>query len=58
MAPTILIKFCALIVHSKPNNMTLLAFPGKFPETGKKYRPISNFPPSPNAGPKPSHQYR
>ena len=29
MAPTILTKFCGFIVHSKPNNMTLSAFPGK-----------------------------
>ena len=35
MVPTILIKFCAFILHSKPYNMTLSAFPGKFPETGK-----------------------
>ena len=37
MVPTILIKFYAFIVHSKPNNMTLSAFPGKIPETGKIY---------------------
>ena len=37
MAPTILIKFCGLVVHSKHNNMTLSAFPGKIPETGKIY---------------------
>ena len=35
MAPTKLIKFCGVIVHSKPNNMTLSAFPGKIPETRK-----------------------
>ena len=37
MAPTILIKFCEFIVglYSKPNSMTLSAFPGKFPETIK-----------------------
>ena len=35
MAPTIFIKFCEFIVHSKPNNMTLSAFPGKIPETRK-----------------------
>ena len=29
MATTNLIKFCGFIVHSKPNNMTLSAFPGK-----------------------------
>ena len=33
MALTILIKCCGFIVHSKPNNMTLSAFPGKIPET-------------------------
>ena len=37
MVPTILFKFCGFIVHSKHNNMTLSAFPGKIPETGKKY---------------------
>ena len=31
MSPTILIKFCGLIGHSKPNNMALSAFPGKNP---------------------------
>ena len=37
MAPTILIKFSGFIVglYSKPNNMTLSAFPGKIPETRK-----------------------
>ena len=30
---TNLIKFCGFIVHLKPNNMTLSAFPGKIPET-------------------------
>ena len=35
MAPTILIKFCGLIVHSKPNNVILANFLGKIPETGK-----------------------
>ena len=35
MAPTILIKFSVYIVHSKPNNMTGAAFPGKIPETRK-----------------------
>ena len=37
MAPTNLIKFCVFIVHSKPNNMTLSAFPEKIPETKKKF---------------------
>ena len=35
MVPTILIKFCGFIVHSKPNNMTQSAFPEKIPETEK-----------------------
>ena len=35
MAPTILIKFCGLIVHSKPNNVILANFPEKIPETRK-----------------------
>ena len=35
MATTILIKFGEFRVHSNPNNMTLTAFPGKVPETGK-----------------------
>ena len=35
MAPTILIKFCGFIVNSKPNNMTLSAFPEEIPETRK-----------------------
>ena len=35
MALTILIKFCGFIVHSKPNNMTLSAFPGEIPATRK-----------------------
>ena len=36
MAPTKLIKFCGFTVHSKPNNVTLPAFPEKIPETEKK----------------------
>ena len=55
MSSTIFIKFCVFIVHSKPNNMTLSAFPGKIPETGKIYL---KFFLSPNAGPKPIHQSR
>ena len=47
MAPTILIKFCGLIVHPKPNNVVLANFPEKIPETKKKI----NFFPSPKAGP-------
>ena len=35
MALTLLFKFCVLIVHSKPNNMILSAFPGKILETRK-----------------------
>ena len=35
MALTILIKFCGLIVHPKPNNMVHSAFPGNVPESGK-----------------------
>ena len=35
MALTILFKFCVYIVHSKSNNMTLSAFPGKILETRK-----------------------
>ena len=35
MAQTILITFSGFIVHSKPKNMTLSAFPGKIPETRK-----------------------
>ena len=31
----ILIQFCRIIVHSNPNNITLSAFPGKFPEAVK-----------------------
>ena len=55
MVPKILIKFCRFIVHSKLNNMALSAFPGKIPETGKIF---FKFFPSPNAGPKPTHQSR
>ena len=36
MTPTILIKFCVFIVHSKPNNMTLPTIHGKILETKKK----------------------
>ena len=56
MAPTILIKFCGFIVHSKPNIMTLSAFPGKIPETRKIA--ILIFCPSPNVAPKPTSQSR
>ena len=54
MAPTSLIKFCGFIVHSKPNSMTLSAFPGKIPETRKI---VFNFlSASPNVAPKPTGQ--
>ena len=56
MAPTILIKFCALIAHSKPNNVILANFPEKIPETVKIFFKI--FFPSPNVGPEPTHQSR
>ena len=52
MAQTILIKFCGLIVHSKPNNVILANFSGKIPETGKI---CLKFFLSPNVGPKPTH---
>ena len=55
MAPTILIKFCRFIVHSKPNNMILANLPGKIPETGKIY---FKFFPCRKAGPKPNYQSR
>ena len=35
MISTILIKFCGFIAHSKPNNMTLLAFPEKIHQIRK-----------------------
>ena len=54
MAPTILIEFCGFIVHSKPNNTTLSAFPGKIPGTRKIVFLI--FCPSPNVVPKPTDQ--
>ena len=37
MAQTILIKFYGFIVHSKPNNMTLSAFPERIRKTGKSF---------------------
>ena len=52
----ILIKFCGFMVHSKPNNMTLLPFPGKIPETRKIVFLI--FCPSPNVAPKLNDQSR
>ena len=55
MAPTILTKFCGFIEHSRPNNMTLSAFPEKIPETRKI---VLIFCPSPNVSPKPTGQSR
>ena len=55
MAPTILIKFCVFIVHSKPNNMTISAFPGQIRETRKI---VFNFHPLPNVAPKLTDQSR
>ena len=61
MALTILIKFCGFILYSsllsKPNNMTLSAFPGKILETRQI---VFNFLPvaSPNVAPKPTGQSR
>ena len=37
MALTILIKFCGFIVHSKHNNITLSAFPGKSLKLEKQF---------------------
>ena len=53
MAPTKLIKFCSFTValHSKPNNVTLSAFPEKILVIRK-----NNFYPSPNVAPKPTDQ--
>ena len=50
MASTILIKFSGIIEYSKPNNMTLSAFPGRISETRKIVCP------SPNVAPKPTGQ--
>ena len=44
------------MAHSKPNNMTLSAFPGKIPKIKKKNFLI--FYPSPNVAPKPTYQSR
>ena len=54
MAPTILIKFCGLIDHSKPNNVVLSAFPGRILVNRKIFFFI--FYPSPNVAPKPTDQ--
>ena len=57
MAPTIFIKFCVIIIiHSKPNNVIVSAFPEKIPETGKIFLKI--FFPFPNVGPKLTVQSR
>ena len=53
MALTILFKFCGFIVHSKPNNTTLSAFPGKIPETRKTVLIVC---PSAKITPKPTDQ--
>ena len=37
MVLTILIKFCGFIEYSKPKNLTLADFIGKFPEVKKNY---------------------
>ena len=57
MAATNFIKFCASIVHSQPNNMTLLAFPGKIPEIEKNILKLFLWP-SPNVAPNPTDQCR
>ena len=54
LAPTKSIKFCRFTVHSKPNNEILANFPEKSLKLEKKF----NFFPSPNVGPKPTHQSR
>ena len=43
MAPTILIKFCGLIVHSKPNNVKLTHFPAKIPKPTHQSRSNSIY---------------
>ena len=53
MAPTILIIFCGFIVQSKNNNMILLAFPRKVPETRKIF---FNFVSVSKVAPKPADQ--
>ena len=44
-------------LHSKPNNMTLSAFPEKIPETEKIIFYFSVWP-SPNGAPNPTDQYQ
>ena len=53
MALKIFIQFCGFIEHSQPNNVIIVNFPGKIPETGKI---VFKFFPSLNAGPKPTHE--
>ena len=53
MAVTILIKFCGFIEHSKPNNMTLSAFPEK---SLKPEKVFLIFCPSAKIAPKPTDQ--
>ena len=55
MALTIFIKFCEFIVHSKTNNITLSAFPGK---SLKQEKQFLIFCPSSNVAPKLSDQSR
>ena len=52
MATTIFIKLWRFIVHSSPNNMTLLAFPGKKVLITRKI--FFNFLSAPNVAPKPT----
>ena len=53
MALTILLKYCVFIVHSKPSNMTLSAFPGKSLKLEKQFL---IFCLSRNVAPKPTDQ--
>ena len=53
-ASTKLIKFCRFTVHSKPNNVTLSAFPEIIPEPEKKFN--YSVWPSPNGAPNPTDQ--
>ena len=52
MALTIMFKFCGFIVHSKPNNMTQSAIPGKSLKLEKQFL---IFFPSPRLATKPTH---
>ena len=56
MAETILIKCCGFLVHSKPNNMTLSAFPKKYLKLKKKKK--KKFCLSPNVAPKTTDRSR